>query len=203
LHLCSDCSVAAAAADNKLSGNWESILKLQLRNLTKAGKLVKPAGKNTYKLGEALKKAPKKKPVSNEHLDPLVDLPSSSLSFRLPVSLTVLLLSIRTPVCIQPPICRLQAPKKATATKAKKTAAKKTATKKAPAKPKAETKAETKAEGDAAAPAAAKPKAKKASAAKPKAKDVAANPKAMAKKGAAVKKAKVSSVQQHRSCLMS
>lgn len=86
LHLCSDCSVAAAAADNKLSGNWESILKLQLRNLTKAGKLVKPAGKNTYKLGEVLKKAPKKKPVSNECLDLLVDLPSSSLSFRPPAS---------------------------------------------------------------------------------------------------------------------
>ena len=199
MHLCFDCSFAAAAADNKLSGNWESILKLQLRNLTKAGKLVKPAGKNTYKLGEALKKAPKKKPVSIECLDFLVELPSSSLSFRLPASLTVLLLSIRTPVCTNIPICRLQAPKKATATKAKKPAAKKTATKKAPAKPKAETKAE----GDAAAPAAAKPKAKKASAAKPKAKGVAANPKAMAKKGAAVKKAKVSFIQQLRSCCMS
>ena len=200
-HLCSDCSSAAAGADNKLSGNWESILKLQLRNLTKAGKLVKPAGKNTYKLGEALKKASKKKPVSND-LDCLVDLPSSSLSFRLPASLTVLLLSIRTPVCTNIPICRLQAAKKATATKAKKPAAKKTAVKKAPTKPKAETKAETKAEGDAAAPAAAKPKAKKASAAKPKAKGVAANPKAMAKKGAAVKKAKVSFVLLLRSRCM-
>ena len=201
-HLYSDCSSAAAAADNKLSGNWEAILKLQLRNLTKAGKLVKPAGKNTYKLGEALKKAPKKKPVGNESLDFLVDLPSSSLSFRLPACLTVLLLSIRTPACTNIPICRLQAAKKATATKAKKPAAKKTAAKKAPAKPKAETKAETKAE-DAAAPAAAKPKAKKASAAKPKAKGVAAKPKAMAKKGAAVKKAKVSFVRQLRSCCMS
>jgi len=202
-HLCSDCSIAAAAADNKLSGNWEAILKLQLRNLTKAGKLVKPAGKNTYKLGEALKKAPKKKPVGNESLDFLVDVPSSYLSFRLPACLTVLLLSIRTPACTNIPICRLQAAKKATATKAKKPAAKKTAAKKAPAKPKAETKAETKAEGDAAAPAAAKPKAKKASAAKPKAKGVAAKPKAMAKKGAAVKKAKVSFVRQLRSCCMS
>lgn len=55
----------AAAADNKLTGNWETQLKLQLKNLTKSGKLVKPAGKNTYKLGEALKKDPKKKAVSS------------------------------------------------------------------------------------------------------------------------------------------
>ncbi|KAA6424632.1 MAG: histone H1 [Trebouxia sp. A1-2] len=166
------------AADNKLSGNWESVLKLQLRNLTKAGKLVKPAGKNTYKLGEALKKAPKKKSLSVFSTSCLFDRPAA-LDPHTSLHPTTHLSSV--------------GPQEGNSHQGKEAAAaKKTATKKAPAKPKAETKAETKAEGDAAAPAAAKPMAKKASAAKPKAKGVAANPKAMAKKGAAVKKAKAS-----------
>ena len=53
-----------AEADNKLEGNWEAVLRVQLRKLVESGKLVKPAGKGTYKLGEALKKSPKKKAVS-------------------------------------------------------------------------------------------------------------------------------------------
>ena len=54
-----------AEADNKLPANWENVLKVQLRNLVKSGKLVRPAGHATYKLGDALKKAPKKKTVSS------------------------------------------------------------------------------------------------------------------------------------------
>ena len=56
---------ARAEADNKLPDNWKAVLRVQLRNLVKSGKLVKPPGKNAYKLGESLKKAPKKKAVSN------------------------------------------------------------------------------------------------------------------------------------------
>ena len=61
----SDGSHARAEADNKLPANWKAVLRVQLRNLVKSGKLVKPPGKNAYKLGEPLKKAPKKKAVSN------------------------------------------------------------------------------------------------------------------------------------------
>lgn len=57
--------VGVAGDGNKLEGNWEAVLRTQLRNLVQSGKLVKPAGKGTYKLGEALKKSPKKKVVSN------------------------------------------------------------------------------------------------------------------------------------------
>ena len=57
-----------AEADNKLPANWKTVLRVQLRNLVKSGKLVKPPGKNAYKLGESLKKAPKKKAVSNPAL---------------------------------------------------------------------------------------------------------------------------------------
>ena len=42
----------------KLPGNFKKILSTQLKNLVKSGKLVKV--KASYKLGEALKKAPKK-----------------------------------------------------------------------------------------------------------------------------------------------
>ena len=69
-----DQAFVAAGADNKLTGNWESHLKQQLKSLIKSGKLVKPAGKNTYKLGEALKKAPKKKAVSILNSSAIVDL---------------------------------------------------------------------------------------------------------------------------------
>ena len=58
-----DGDYSCAEADNKLPANWKAVLRVQLRNLVKSGKLVKPAGKNTYKLGESLKKAPKKKAV--------------------------------------------------------------------------------------------------------------------------------------------
>jgi histone H1/5 len=42
----------------KLPGNFKKILSTQLKNLVKSGKLLKV--KASYKLGEALKKAPKK-----------------------------------------------------------------------------------------------------------------------------------------------
>lgn len=59
-----DLNVVVLGEDNKLSGsNFESNLKQSLKRLVAQGKLVKPAGKNSYKLGESLKKAPKK-PVS-------------------------------------------------------------------------------------------------------------------------------------------
>ena len=151
----SDHSLAAAAADNKLPGNWESIFELQLKILTKAGKLVKPAGKNAYKLGEALK-APKKKAVSIEQLDTPLNL-SSDLSTS---CLSACPVTLNSHTCTnQCTIHRAQAPEKATATNAKKPAAK-NAIKKASAKPKAKNKAETKAGSVAAAPAAAPAAAK-------------------------------------------
>lgn len=58
-------SFTRAEADNKLPANWKAVLRVQLKNLVASGKLVKPPGKNAYKLGESLKKAPKKKAVSS------------------------------------------------------------------------------------------------------------------------------------------
>ena len=46
------------AANYKLPDNFKKILSTQLKNLVKSGKLLKV--KASYKLGEALKKAPKK-----------------------------------------------------------------------------------------------------------------------------------------------
>ena len=46
------------AANFKLPANFKKILSTQLKNLVKAGKLLKI--KASYKLGDALKKAPKK-----------------------------------------------------------------------------------------------------------------------------------------------
>ena len=163
-----DGSHARAEADNKLPANWKAVLRVQLRNLVKSGKLVKPPGKNAYKLGESLKKAPKKKAVSNPATCTAFRRSSSdpTLGFRVAcafASFLVWLLHLNFAHC-------LQAPKKATATKAKPAAKKTTATKKkAAAKPKAASTAAPSADGDAAAPAAAKKAApKKKAAAKPK-----------------------------------
>ena len=46
------------AANFKLPANFKKVLSTQLKNLVKAGKLLKI--KASYKLGDALKKAPKK-----------------------------------------------------------------------------------------------------------------------------------------------
>ena len=66
----------------KLPGNFKKILSTQLKNLVKSGKLVKV--KASYKLGEALKKAPKKPRVvyvtdSSDEEDPPP--PSAQQSF--------------------------------------------------------------------------------------------------------------------------
>jgi len=46
------------AATYKLPDGWKKVLSTQIKNLTKSAKLLKL--KNSFKLGEALKKAPKK-----------------------------------------------------------------------------------------------------------------------------------------------
>lgn len=62
-------TLAVLGEDYKLSGpNFDSNIKQSLKRSVTAGKLVKPPGKNSYKLGEALKKA-SKKPVSRDSFD--------------------------------------------------------------------------------------------------------------------------------------